>query len=136
MRCAQFRDALLQTYLLAQNLLERSQKLDLCCNTVDRVQSNGDAVAKEEQLMLCNEERHRLLMCVQNLAGCVEFSGVGNEKSYLAMCTNALNLLSEVQKDFHQACSTRLCLFANRCGLCVHVPLYVHVQYMYYRNAS
>ena len=102
--CAKFRDALLQTYLLSQNLLERSQKLDPCCNSADATQSNSQAASKDEHLMLSAVERQKLLTCVQCLAGCVEFSGVGDEKRYLEMCTEALTHLREVQAYFNRVC--------------------------------
>ena len=56
--------------------------------------------------MLCAVERQKLLTCVQCLAGCVEFSGVGDEKRYLEMCTEALTRLREVQAYFNRVCRT------------------------------
>ena len=94
---AQFRDALLQTYLLCQNLLKQFQEQDRSFTVA------GTTDAKHNEL-LHPLEQQRLLMCVKCLAGCVEFTGVGNEEHYLEMCNDVLKELRDVQASFSQVC--------------------------------
>lgn len=89
MLCVQFRDTLLQTYLLSQNLLERSS-------------AGEQLLGNDERNLMHPLERQHLLTCVQSLAGCVTFSGVSDERLYHKMCVDALEQLCEVQAFFYR----------------------------------
>ena len=74
--------------------------------------------------MLCSVERQKLLTCVQCLAGCVEFSGVGDEKRYLEMCTETLTHLRDVQAYFNRVCKTHdFCTQSSIASRTLHTDL-------------